>query len=174
LGGESDILLANSLKRRNNMRNLCNKQTIPQRDKYQLPVPKNMVDIRPAPFHTTHKSMRYFVDFALPEGTPIMAIADGVVIARESRFAKSYEDPKFVDKANYVEIRHPNGYSSCYVHLKWHSVKVKIGQRVRRGQIVALSGCTGYATYPHLHFGLYDKDGNNVPVRFVDLKGRKG
>ncbi len=135
--------------------------------KYSLPVPSNLVDIRPVPFHKTHKSMKHCVDFALPIGTPIRAVADGVVIYTEDGFDKSYSDPKYSNLANCVEIRHPDGCVSMYVHLKYLSIRVKKEQEVRRGQVIALSGDTGYATYPHLHFGLYDAKGNNIPIEFT-------
>lgn len=137
--------------------------------RYSLPVLSNMVDIHPAAFHQAHVNMRHCVDFALPVGTPVIAIADGVVLYRESRFSKSYQHKKYADKTNYVEILHPDGCVSFYVHLQWRSVRVQVGQKVRRGQTVALSGDTGYVTYPHLHFGLYDKNGNNIPVMFKKL-----
>ncbi|MFA6593864.1 MAG: M23 family metallopeptidase [Candidatus Buchananbacteria bacterium] len=132
--------------------------------RYSLPV--NTVDIRSAPFHQTHTSMKHCIDFAVPIGTPVMAIANGVVLHRESRFSKSYRHKKYTDKANYIEILHADGCVSCYTHLQWRSLKVRIGQKIKRGQIIALSGNTGYATYPHLHFGLYDKNGNNIPAEF--------
>ena len=136
--------------------------------KYLFPVPKDMVDIRPAPFHKTHESMRHCIDFALPIGTPIRAIADGVVIERESRFSKTHRNRnhKFSAKTNYLTIRHNNGHVSLYLHLRWRSVKVKVGEKIRRGQIIGLSGNTGYTTYPHLHFGLYE-NGKNIPVKFT-------
>lgn len=136
---------------------------------YPLPVPKDMVDIRPAPFHKTHESMRHCVDFALPIGTPIKAVADGVVIERESRFSKAYTIPSYKNcaRTNYITIRHNDGQSSYYVHLQWRSVRVRVGQKIRQGQIIALSGDTGYATYPHLHFGLYDEMSRNIPVEFA-------
>lgn len=136
--------------------------------RYPLPVPKDMVDIRPAPFHRTHASMRHCVDFALPIGTPILAVANGVVVERESRFSKAYPNPsyKYRSRTNYVTIRHDDGQSSYYVHLKWHSVAVRVRERVKQGQVIALSGDTGFTTYPHLHFGLYDEMFRNIPVKF--------
>ena len=135
--------------------------------KYSLPVPKKMVDIRPAPFHKTHRSMKHCIDFALPIGTPVRAVANGVVISKESIFYKTYTDKRFANRTNYVEIRHSDGRISLYVHLKCCSIRVRLGQKVRRGQIIALSGNTGYATYPHLHFGLYEKNWENIPVKFT-------
>jgi len=142
--------------------------------RYSLPVPRKIVDIRPTPFHKTDSSIRHCIDFALPIGTPVKAVANGVVRCRVSRFAKTYDNSRYTDRVNYVEILHADGRVSFYLHLKWRSVRVRVGQKVRRGQIIALSGNTGYATYPHLHFGLYDFSHvdscdyyKNIPVQFT-------
>jgi murein DD-endopeptidase MepM/ murein hydrolase activator NlpD len=50
------------------------------------------------------------------------------------------------------------------VHLMHCSARVRVGQRVMTGQVIALSGSTGYATYPHLHVGVYAPDGRNIPI----------
>ena len=136
--------------------------------KYSLPVPKNKVDIRSAPFHKTHKSMRHCIDFALPPSTQILAVDNGKVLSRESRFSKAYSDTKYASKTNYIEIVHLDGKVSFYVHLLWRSIKVRVGQTVKKGQVIGLSGQTGYATYPHLHFGLYNKKGDGIPIKFAD------
>jgi len=119
-----------------------------------------------APFHGTHRNLCYCVDFGVPEGTPVLAARDGVVVVRESRYALSYDDPRFMGRANIIVVRHDDGEESVYAHLQWRSVVVRVGQCVRRGQRIAKSGRTGYAGYPHLHFGVYDARGRNIPVRF--------
>ena len=53
-----------------------------------------------------------------------------------------------------IEIRHADGIESLYAHLS--ALKVCVGDRVERGQVVALSGATGKVTGPHLHFQLYE------------------
>lgn len=80
------------------------------------------------------------LDFAHPQGTPIRAIADGEVII--SGWHDSW--------GNYVRIEHENGYCSLYAHNVSNSVKV--GDRVKQGDIIALVGTTGRSTGPHLHF----------------------
>jgi len=62
---------------------------------------------------------------------------------------------------------HKNGEVSVYAHLQEGSLEVGPHEKVKKGQVIALSGQTGYATYPHLHFGIYRK-GKNVP-----FKGKK-
>lgn len=80
------------------------------------------------------------IDFAHPQGTPIKAIADGVVIASE--FHASW--------GNYVRIRHGNGHCSLYAHNV--SNNVKVGDQVKQGNVIGLVGTTGNSTGPHLHF----------------------
>lgn len=83
------------------------------------------------------------VDFAMPVGTPVLAVGDGeVVIAKRSGAA-----------GNYVAIRHGRQYTTRYMHLK--KLLVKPGQKVKRGDRIALSGNTGRSTGPHLHFELW-------------------
>ena len=132
-----------------------------------LPVKKDFVDIRKAPFHKKNANMAHCLDFALKEGTPIQSIASGKILATESIYRKIYRDPQFAARTNYVEVLHQDGTIGLYVHLAWRSIKVSRGQKVKRGQIIGLSGQTGYATYPHLHLGLYDKTGKNIPIQFA-------
>ncbi len=80
------------------------------------------------------------VDFAMPVGTPVLAVGDGeVVIAKRSGAA-----------GNYVVIRHGRQYTTRFMHLK--KILVKPRQKVKRGDRIALSGNTGRSTGPHLHY----------------------
>ena len=118
-----------------------------------------------APSHFLFPNSRHCLDLYLPVGTPICAVEDGVVVARESRYnTGSLKMAR--DKGNVVCIRHADGRKSLYAHLLWRSVIVRIGESVLRGQVVAQSADTGYASYPHLHFGLFDPDGRNIPAVF--------
>ena len=119
-----------------------------------------------APAHFSIPNSRFCIDFYLPRGTPLSAARSGIVVETESRYNKSYNNKRFIDRCNYIVIRHSDGQESRYVHLAWHSIKVRIGTRVKRGKIIGLSGQTGYATYPHLHFGVYGIDGTNISVTF--------
>ncbi|USD64537.1 murein DD-endopeptidase MepM [Vibrio sp. SCSIO 43136] len=95
-------------------------------------------------------------DFATPIGTPIMATGDGVVV-------KAQKHPL---AGNYVVIKHGREYMTRYLHL--HRILVKPGQRVTRGQKIALSGNTGRSTGPHLHYELI-KHGRPVNAMKVPL-----
>ena len=135
--------------------------------KYSLPFRscKNIKNA-PAPYHQRANNMKYCLDFPMPEGTTVLAARDGKVIHCEGRFKKNYSSPKYADKCNRIVILHKDGDKSVYAHLKYRSLKVKTGQLVKDGWVLALSGQTGYATYPHLHFGVYNKNGKNIKVDF--------
>ncbi len=102
----------------------------------------------------THKT-KYAIDFDMPVGTRVRAARDGIVIAVEESNYRGDLDPSLKTKANYVRIRHPDGTIGNYVHLMQNGVKVYQGDRIRRGDMIAYSGDTGYSSGPHLHFEVY-------------------
>lgn len=84
------------------------------------------------------------IDIAAPEGTPVKAADDGVVVG--------------VGKSDYaygkwVAIKHYNGLTTLYGHFSY--IGVNTGQTVKRGDIIGRVGETGFATGPHLHFTVY-------------------
>jgi len=83
------------------------------------------------------------VDFAVPVGTPVLAVGDGeVMVAKHDGAA-----------GNYIAIRHGRQYMTRYMHLR--KILVKPGQTIKRGDRIALSGNTGRSTGPHLHFEMW-------------------
>jgi len=60
----------------------------------------------------------------------------------------------------WVMVEHGNGLSTLYAHLS--VIDVGKGQQVGRGQVIGLSGMTGYATGPHIHFGVYATEGTQI------------
>lgn len=82
------------------------------------------------------------LDFRVPSGTPVQAMNDGtVLLARPLYF-----------EGNFVVLDHGQGMLTLYLHLS--EFKVTEGDRVKRGQVIGLSGGTGRATGPHLHVGV--------------------
>ena len=81
-------------------------------------------------------------DFAAPEGTPIMASGDGVVIKASWCGGGG----------NCVKIKHNSTYSTVYAHLSKFSGVSKVGNRVKQGQVIGYVGSTGKSTGPHLHY----------------------
>lgn len=82
------------------------------------------------------------VDYRAGHGTPVYAVADGVVI--EARYNGGW--------GNNVRIKHSSGMISQYAHLA--SMSARNGQKVRKGQVIGRVGSTGQSTGAHLHFGL--------------------
>ena len=80
------------------------------------------------------------IDIAAPTGTPIIAPADGIVESIKWHHGYGLT----------LKIKHKLGFSTVYAHLS--KVNVKVGQFVKRGQIIAYVGKTGRATGPHLHY----------------------
>jgi murein DD-endopeptidase MepM/ murein hydrolase activator NlpD len=123
--------------------------------------------------HTTPDS-RYAVDIALPDGTPVYSAREGVVINAQHDFFRGAAAPVMLDQANVVEILHDDGTIALYAHLHWDSIRVRIGEHVVRGQYIADSGKTGFASGPHLHFAVIRNTGMedvSVPVQFGGLGG---
>ena len=81
------------------------------------------------------------INIAVPEGTPVKSAESGTV---------AYAGSEVKGYGNLVLIRHDNGYVSAYAHNG--EVKVKRGEKVGRGQVIAKSGQTGNVTSPQLHF----------------------
>ncbi len=105
---------------------------------------------------TSHQDplMREAVDFTMPEGTPVHAAREGVVVRVVMHFETGGLDPALLEKANEIVLEHPDGTLGVYAHLAPGSAKVSLGERVQAGQRLASSGNTGYSSGPHLHFAL--------------------
>jgi len=95
------------------------------------------------------------VDISAPGGTPIKASADGIV-----SFAGRTKGSGYV-----IVLEHGCGYSTIYAHNKKNQVQV--GQRVSRGETIALVGSTGNSTGPHLHYEVLQKGRNVNPKDFL-------
>jgi murein DD-endopeptidase MepM/ murein hydrolase activator NlpD len=104
---------------------------------------------RPRPGGRKHEG----IDINMPAGTEILAVADGVVI-------KSQKTPSG-DAGIWVGLKHNSGWVSRYMHLT--KALVEVGQPVRKGQVIGLSGDTGLSSTPHLHFDLR-LDPTMIPV----------
>jgi murein DD-endopeptidase MepM/ murein hydrolase activator NlpD len=101
---------------------------------------------------TGRRSMHNGIDIAGKTGSPILAMADGLVIFAGRK--QGY--------GNIVKIRHGNGLETWYAHNKEN--RAKEGDLVRRGQEIATLGSTGRSTGPHVHFEVR-KNGSPVNPR---------
>ena len=127
--------------------------------------------------HFSHRDEqnRYAVDFAADIGTPVLAAREGVVMQVESDFDKAGLNlERYGGRANFVRILHDDGTMTLYAHLKSEGALVRVGQRVRAGQQIGLSGNTGFTTGPHLHFAVQVNRGmklESIPFRMTGPQG---
>ena len=105
--------------------------------------------------HKRGSDQQYAVDFGLPEGTVVCAASAGTVIGVRADSSMGGNDTRFTHCGNYVIVKHRDGTYAEYVHLQPGSARVRPGQQVAVGTPIALSGHTGYADAPHLHFAVY-------------------
>src|SRR3989344_704980 len=95
------------------------------------------------------------IDIKAPTGTQIFSSERGVVkeIGDTDQFGKWTQRP-CLSYGKWVLIEHPNGLSTLYAHLSL--IRVQKGDIIKRGDLIAYSGSTGYAIGPHLHFTVYE------------------
>ena len=93
------------------------------------------------------------LDFAMPIGTPVCAAREGVIYSYKDGSNEGGISFSNKNKANYIIVKHSDGSFACYWHLKQNGVLVKKGS-VTKGQQIGLSGATGLAIRPHLHFSV--------------------
>lgn len=92
------------------------------------------------------------IDIGAPTGTPVEAALGGTVFGTGNTDAA----PGCYSFGKWVVVKHANGLATLYAHLS--SIQVTQGQTVSTGTVLGYSGMTGYATGPHLHFGVYAAD----------------
>jgi len=142
---------------------------------YQLPFAKNSKVYISQGYHgaATHRGLSaYAIDFAVVEGTSVYAARSGKVVALHSSSNEGGFSKRFRSKANYIVIEHSDRTLGKYYHLKQYGVFVKVGDNVKQGDKIGLSGNTGYSSGPHLHFSVSKVDSKShkraqtIPTRF--------
>lgn len=106
------------------------------------------------------KVMPHFgVDYSAPTGTPVVAIADGVVVFADYQGAAG----------NYIKVQHGSSYMSGYMHLSKYEKGIRAGVHVKQGEVIGYVGSTGRSTGPHLDFRVWL---NNQPINplMIDAK----
>jgi len=115
------------------------------------------------------------LDFKVKKGTKICAAREGVVSSLRKDSDKGGLKQENLSDGNYIIIQHSDGSSGMYWHLQEDGVLVNVGDTVKKGQVIGLSGNTGYSAFPHLHFEVQGNDtaGNykQLPTRFETNKG---
>lgn len=98
------------------------------------------------------------IDIALAKGTEVLATGNGRVIS-------VYNSPLEAGLGNYIEIDHGNGLVTRYAHLE--KINVAWGQKIKKGQLIALSGSSGGSTAPHLHYEVIEYGKSLDPLAYV-------
>lgn len=123
----------------------------------------------------THKERAAF-DFNMKRGTKICAARGGVVVRVKEDGKRGGLDKKYRADGNNIVIQHADGSRAGYWHLQYNGALVNVGDTVKQGQVIALSGKTGYAFNPHLHFLVWRSSNGGwqqVPTRFQTSNGVK-
>jgi len=95
------------------------------------------------------------VDYAAKRNTPVKASGDGVIsfLGRQSGYGRT------------IEIKHGGNIKTLYAHLEKFDTKLKVGSKVKQGEIIAFVGDSGQATGPHLHFEFWQGQVRTDPVK---------
>lgn len=115
------------------------------------------------------------LDFRVKKKTKICAARDGIVIAARGDSDKGGLNAENISDGNHISIKHYDGSIAHYWHLIKDGALVNVGDTITKGQLIGLSGNTGYSAFPHLHFEVVGYDGKGdykqLPTRFYTNKG---
>lgn len=141
------------------------------KNKYSLPVKMGQftkIDRTTSPAHVG--KLKNAIDFLCKEGTPIYASLEGEVVFVKQDSNVGGPDKKYWDKGNRIVVKHENEEFSAYEHLKYKGAAVNVGEKVKTGQLIGISGNTGYTFVPHLHFEVFHITGPNKEEDFETLE----
>ena len=91
------------------------------------------------------------VDYAAPAGTPVVSIGDGTVVEKGYKGGGGHT----------VKIRHNSTYTTAYLHLSKYAKDLRVGNRVKQGEVIGYVGSSGSSTGPHLDFRVWK---NGTPI----------
>lgn len=122
-----------------------------------------------------HDEFRWAVDFLVKDGTPVLAMRDGEVWNVVDGHTE-WGDVSFAGKLNYITLKHDDGTFTQYCHLAPDSAKDErghlfSGDKIKKGQQIAIVGKTGWTDRDHLHVLAFKNDDNpQNPAGFKSLK----
>lgn len=100
--------------------------------------------------------LQYALDFEMGIGTKIYAARAGTVIGRNSTFpSQGSKNKSELSNANFIQIMHKDNTIGFYAHLKQGGALVDVGEQVKQGELIGLSGCSGFCDGAHLHFEVF-------------------
>ena len=140
-------------------------------NKYILPIAPDKlrgIDRTSSPAHIG--KLENAVDLLAPNGTPVLAAADGVVTFVNTSSTLGGPDISYWNYSNFIVIMHDNYEYTRYDHLEYGSSKVIVGQQVSAGEEIARTGMTGYTYAPHLHFQVFALNGPNIWSDYKTLR----
>lgn len=109
-----------------------------------------------------YSTMHWGTDYGAPIGTPIYAPGEGTIVKAGRKGAYG----------NYVEIRHNSEYTTAYAHMNEIHSKIKIGRKIKAGEVIGYVGNTGRSTGPHLHWELH-KSGRKINPKTQKITAQK-
>lgn len=118
----------------------------------------------------------YAIDFKMKPGTKIIAAREGVVVFVREGNAIGGVGKKYVGTGNGITVQHSDGTYAHYWHLRYNGALVSVGDTIQQGQVIGLSGSTGFSAFPHLHFEVTHEiqiSSADFPVMFHTKKGAK-
>ena len=143
-----------------------------------LPIPENkavrIIQGYNGSYSHYKATSKFAIDFKLNVGDTIFAAFEGFAVQVHEGYTKGGKDIKLLDYANNIIIYNPEaGLFFQYSHLAFRGALVEVGEWVKQGQPIGISGMTGYTDIPHLHFNVLAPDPHelrliSVPVDFIE------
>ena len=106
-----------------------------------------------SPAHTG--KLVHAIDFLCDVHSEILAAHDGEVVWVKDESNKGGNNRSYWNDGNRIVIKHEQGEYSAYEHLEYRGARVKVGDRVKQGDLIGYSGNTGYSLAPHLHMEVF-------------------
>ena len=138
---------------------------------YQLPFEKGKKYFLIQAYNSgfSHKN-ELSLDFRVKKGSAICAARAGRVIEIKQDSEVGGLKESYLSQGNHVIILHEDSSKAFYWHLAPNGVLIQLGDTVTAGQVIGLSGDTGYSAFPHLHFQVVDNAGKELATRFFTRK----
>ena len=123
--------------------------------------------------HFSHKG-ELALDFKMKKGSRVCAARSGIVVAAREDSRRGGLKQAYISDGNFIRILHDDNTYANYWHLGFEGVLVAVGDTVVQGQVIGLSGNTGFSAFPHLHFEVTSENtvgSSQLPTRFRTKKG---